>query len=166
MTATTNEVITALTKSVSTIDAARRVGWAKMFDAAAREEIAQKNLSIAKEDTILLAAFAGFLYGMVIEGLPDGANAAARHPSHIIRSALPEGAMNAGRELGAKYRRRADEKWQSRIDECTRSETAKANEWKRARKRERKLLAERYGIPDEAALLDWLAQYRDHHDEA
>jgi hypothetical protein len=105
----TDQVVSALTKSVHDLDASRRVGWAKMFSAVERLDVAERDRSIAKEDRQLFCQRLSYLYGFFeryLEWLGEPGKIASRElhmalsrvSSEPIRSVLDSTEMRHGRE--------------------------------------------------------------------
>lgn len=93
----------ALSASVLSIDASRRVGWAKAFAAEGSRDEMARDLNVARADAAIYAKFAGFMYGAMtvlypglINHLPKGIDR-----THLM-SALPAMSINAGRRAAQK----------------------------------------------------------------
>ncbi|MCV7174808.1 hypothetical protein [Mycolicibacterium sphagni] len=117
------ETASALAVSVHAVDASRRVGWARMYAAAANAERFERELGIAREDIALLSKFAGFTYGALQAlGLRDIYKAYLRGDLDQLQTYFPNGAMNHGREVGSQW----VEDWKVRIVDKTRYYEARA----------------------------------------
>jgi hypothetical protein len=95
------DVVEALSTSVTAIDGARRVGWAKAYAAEARAEDVSRDLNIARGDVQVLMKFAAFMYGVVQAAAPE---ALQRIPKQIdqaeVTSMLASAPLHAGRRAG------------------------------------------------------------------
>lgn len=83
----------ALIKSIDCLDASRRVGWAKMFDAKRRADMAEQDLNIVREDAELLCRFGAFTYGVLYE---IGAESLVREDERALKSFFADGPFRAG----------------------------------------------------------------------
>lgn len=158
------ETVDALAKSVKGLEAGRRVGWARSYGAEEREQEALRDLNVARGDLAMVAKFAGFLFGL-IQGAAPGAENLAVRSSTAMMSVLPKGAMEAGMLKGKEWRDAQRDPDADEIVAAARrrakniTSKAHSSEFKGARIQERKKLMQQYGIPNEAALHNWLAQY-------
>ena len=165
MTTTAEESPAALiAKATQGLDASRRVGWAKMYEALARGEKAERELAIAREDLALLSKFAGFTYGALQAlGLRDIYRAYLKGDLDKLQSYLPNGAINMGRNVGEGWRR----DWIARLADKTamyeaRAKMREANERQMAAARHqvREELMQEYGFADESALRAHLSAHQ------
>ena len=157
----TSETVKAFVKSVNDMDASRRVGWAKMYAALAAGEKAERELGIAREDLALLSKFGGFTFGALQTlGLYDIYNSYLQGDTSKLSTYFPDGAMNHGRQVGAKWVK----DWKIRLVDKTamyeaRAKAQEVNEGQMvaAKHLVREELCEEYGFADESELRAYLA---------
>lgn len=157
-----NETVEALARSVTTLDSARRVGWAKSYNAEEREQEALRDLNVARGDLAIMAKFTAFCFGL-LQGAAPGAEQLATENTAAVMSMLPRPPIDAGQQEGQRWQREhigAANAKAIRIKASTEAYRSGRKAKAAARKQERDSLIKRYGFPDEAALVNWLEQYR------
>lgn len=169
---TADEVVDALAKSVHQLDNARRVGWARSYEAENRSSDLEKELAVARGDNALLSNLAGILWGFVLE-TTDGRRGSALG-KHVdigkLTSFLGQAAINKGREAGGDYadlqnslKDRAiayaaeSEQIMSDIKSGKRAMGEKLMRY--ARNAEYKHLMRKYGFDSAFDMNQWLARY-------
>ncbi|OYN76843.1 hypothetical protein [Mycolicibacterium sphagni] len=158
------DVVAALTKSVHSTEASRRVGWARMYAALAAGEKAERELGIAREDIALLSKFAGFTYGALQAlGLRDIYHAYLRGDLDQLQSYFPNGAMQHGREVGSTW----GKDWINRLADKTEYYKARAaahevneKQWAAAKVAAANELATEYGFASADEMREYLAQHK------
>jgi hypothetical protein len=171
---TAEEQITALTRAVGGAEAGRRVGWARAYAAESSKDELSRDVNILRMERDIMRGAASFLFGFFRGYLEQ------RGDSHLAQTALSRWHANvdkvldakivkAGREAAAAVAQQSPEELARRAKRAaSRAETkqekkARANQsarlFKHARDQERKLLMERFGFDNEAAMFNWLEQY-------
>lgn len=117
------KVVNALSVSVESLDAARRVGWAKAYAAEDREADACRDLNMARADLAIVVKLTAVMYG-VITVVAQGCINELPGRDHIV-SMLPEKQIRDGQRIGGNMRRRKHEqsscspkqhtKWKARV---------------------------------------------------
>lgn len=160
MTADAAQTVDALSKSVLDLDASRRVGWARAYEASSREDDALRDLNIARSDLALLTRFAAYAFGVLQQVGAEGP-VSRRYPK--LLSFLPDAARRTGFSDATDYfaksnfRREDAQEARERRRQLLKNENSRL--YKNARSKERRDLMRQFHIPNEQALLDWLAQY-------
>ncbi len=164
MTAQDQRTVEALSRAVLASDSGRRVGWARAYAAETSKDELSRDVNMARAERDIMRRSASFLYGFLtryVEGESDAApvmqQALRGHVEHI-GAVLDSAVIAAGREAAdalVHYSRSVGDR---AADKKLRKEKAERL-WKNARQQERKLLMEPYGIPNEAALYNYLEQY-------
>lgn len=173
----TDEVVDALSKSVYQLDNARRVGWAKSYEAESRLSDLEKDLAIARGDAALLSRLAGILWGFVLE-TTDGRRHQALEP-HIdigkLTSLLSQSALNMGKRAAADYHEMLNKirgkaaayktETELLVEDLKSGKRDRSSKLMAvARNQEFKRLMRRYGFDSVDDMKGWLALYatRDH----
>lgn len=165
---TDQETIGALTQAIGAAEAGRRVGWARAYSAEASKDELSRDVNMLRMERDIMRRAASFMLGFMRvylqkRGDTTAAKQALARWSQDVERVMDDDAVRAGREaaeavvaldstLVADREKRAAEKKQRQAQH--------GREFKAARLQERRLLTQRYGFPNEAALLNYLELYR------
>lgn len=145
-------------------EASRRAGWARAFDAIQRADSAEHDVNVLRDDLRLLTNFSARLYGIleVIAG-KHRINELFRGDNHALKSYLPKGALDEGGDAGRKLLgKKTDELTKLRQEIAAMQSdhhVLSQKAFQAAMHKSRQELLQEFNIPDEDALLAWLAQY-------
>lgn len=146
------------------IDAGRRVGWAKAFEALRRADSAERDVNVLRADVKILSSFAARIYGALEVTCGVRINEVFRGDNHEFKSFFPQGPMNQGRDAMRKLLAdRGDELNEIRAEiRSERAERQKVREgrFRAAQEQVVQRLADSYGFRDKEEMMDWLAQHR------
>lgn len=181
------KTIEAAGVAVNVMDASRRVGWGKAFDAMRRADSAERDVNVLRSDNKILAAFAARAYGALNEMLGDeGVNGLFRGDNHELKSYFADGPFFAGKDAArrvianlqtsplwdyaAAVRARAAAEREALMAREDLVKHVPASFIKGTRRKERRDLAAHFGFGrgkrGEAAMFKWLQQYKgieDHY---
>ena len=163
-----SEQVDTLLRGLDASDAARRVGWARAYAAESSKDELSRDVNMLRAERDIMRAAASFLLGffrIYLERRGDTltARAALARWSANVDRVLDDEVVAAGREAAERLvvlepllaAERAAKK------AAQKSKRNKADrEFKAARSVERKYMMKRYGFDNEAALLNYLEQYR------
>jgi len=176
------ETIDAAGIAVRGLDAGRRVGWARAFDALRRADSAEHDVNVLRADVKTLSSFAARIYGALMEVVTQNQlNELFRGDNIDLEGFLPEGPLFKGkdamRNLLAKEESRLAKSVRHHTEMLANQQVKLATEKARlaelkadrmalsdkafetARRMELERLMEQFGIPDEAELTRWLTRY-------
>ena len=154
----------ALTKSVIALDASRRVGWAKSFEAEKKQDKAERELNIALSDLAMVGKFAAVMFGFLCEAVPNAASLVAQD-STAMCSVLPDKMLKRGKSLGQTWLQNNEPLsgaellyWQQR-EKIRRMRTSQRS-YQNGKENQVKAFLKEFGFPDEDALMAYLALYK------
>jgi 6-phosphofructokinase len=157
-----DEQIQALSVAVTNTDKARRVGWARAYSAEeSRDELARDVNMLRAERDIMRRAWS-VTFGFIQVYAPPQAVERIAKQAKAMGALANTSAVKAGRILA----RQAMAEDQERLQREAAKERARRDrmkdhtrEFRAARQQERKKLIQKYGFPNEAAFLNYLALY-------
>lgn len=170
----TEEAVAALSKSVHQLDNARRVGWAKSYEAEGRISDIERDLAVARGDSAVLARLGGVLWGFILEMEGGSAPEPLKAILNIraVTSMLQQNALNAGREAAIRHVEtlpsearleriaKAEESVSRMEDALSKKEALSRKLMRAARNAEFCNLMKRYGFESAADMKAWLGLYR------
>ena len=149
----TAEAVEALSKSVLTMDTARRVGWAKAYAAQSNAEDLSRQVNIAEDERSIHRRYSSFVTGYLVryaqEPLspmtPEWVSEVLTHRDVVLDSDEMDRGRRAAEDSLQQWTANAEVR-QARREE--RLAAAKESErlFANARKKERLMLARRYGF--------------------
>lgn len=148
--------IEALTKSVNDLDASRRVGWARSYEAATKHEETERDLNVARGDLAMVTKLAAYMFGM-LTALQAEQLVVEQYPK--LMSFLPDSPRRRGHDDTHKWLEDHEDRLEVKRDRQRQLKNENSKLWKNARTKERRDLMHRFHIPDEEALSDWLSKY-------
>jgi hypothetical protein len=159
------ETISALTRSVTALDASRRVGFGKAFTAQAKLDEALHDLNVARADRDIYRRSTSWLYGFIEQYVDNNSREETKQAVAAIigdlSRVLDSVVLRKGRKDGLTAAR-----WNPRRDiEASRAakvESMQASEkmFRSARNAGEKRLAQRYGFANTAEFVHWLDEVR------
>lgn len=145
------------------LEAGRRVGWARAFDAERRADSAEYDVNILRGDTKMLSAFAARAYGALAVTVGKRIDELFRGDNHELKSWLPRGALHEGGDAMRRLLgKQADELARIRAEIAVvkgERHALAAKVFTAARRAELERLVEEFGFPGEEELLRWLGEY-------
>jgi hypothetical protein len=102
MNETSEQALSALAQTVNGLEAGRRVGWARAYEAADGKESAERDLNVARGNLALIEKFTALMYGAVLAATPGLAHLLTKEQPGIA-AMLPQRYVNKGRALGTDF---------------------------------------------------------------
>jgi hypothetical protein len=159
-----DEAVDTVVRIGGAVEAGRRVGWAKAFEALRRADSAEYDVNILRGDVKMLSNMCARIFGSLqVTVGRNRMNELMRGDHHELQGYLPQGPLNMGRDAMHKLLGdRRDELNEIRAQ----IENAKTERhWlgekavKSIRAKQLVTLMEEYGIPNEDELRAWLDNY-------
>jgi hypothetical protein len=166
------ETIDAAGIAVRGIDAGRRVGWARAFDAIRRADSAEHDVNMLRSDNRILCSFAARAYGALeVTCTRNRIDELFRGDNHELAGYFPQGPLNNGRDAMrrlindrhdelTRIRAQIDEAKAERKDILAGTYEVREKAFQAARRKDRQALMEEFEIPNQEELLWWLGRYR------
>jgi hypothetical protein len=143
------------------LDAGRRVGWARAFDAERRADAAEYDVNILRGDVRMIVSFAARAYGALEITCAKRINELFRGDNHELKSWLPSGPLHQGQDAMRKLLgKQTDElnRLRAKIAELKSGEHSQLRDmvFRAGRLHERQWLVTTYGFTCDDDLLEWL----------